>query len=619
MPGLICIASSLNHTIDGGKPLEKMIESLSGKQYFTDRFCSAHFCAARVHLGTFNPGPQPVFNNDKNVCVLFDGELYGMAEEKQRLAKLGRVPINGDAELCLRLYEENGADFARRLNGSFIICIHDFNRRHTLVVSDRFGSRPHFISVNDKRFLMAPSAAVLLHYPDLCRSLDAAAVADWFAFGRLLGDKTFFEGIRAVKAGTILFFQDGSVSIKSYWNFPYAPDYAKSEKQFIGELTQTFVTAVDLRTKMRRHCAISLSGGLDSRMVAGAIPREAKDDFLAFSFGPRDCDEVKIAQKIAAQLGMKWHHFQIAPELLIENTDQTLNITEGMNYIGASYIAPIHREVALNADIVFDGFALDLTLGGSYLDKFLHVRNMSQLMEEIYNMNLFSQEERKRLFSQDFYRFSGDLPFFSLKQSFEESQDDNLLNQIDKFFLNNHVRRLTMEGYRLMRSQIEHCAPTMDNDLIGIIMTLPPELRARHYLYRKFLIDIFPKLAAIQYNSTGLRADSPLWLWRLHARYESRQAALARKIRELSGGKIFFRTRKSYVDFEKWFAENKAWRSYFENLLLNKKTISTARHLNRDCVERLFSEQYLGKKDNSTKILYIATFELFLKKFFPDS
>jgi asparagine synthase (glutamine-hydrolysing) len=170
-----------------------------------------------------------------------------------------------------------------------------------------------------------------------------------------------------------------------------------------------------------------------------------------------------------------------------------------------------------------------------------------------------------------------------------------------------------MQGYVLMESEIGHCAPTADNDLIDLILTIPPELRRGHDIYRQFLKKAFPRLAAIPYDGTGVRPDFPLAIWRLGAlsRYYVETAKL--RISALSKEAVSFPARKSYVDFNGWFQKDLAWRNYFGDLLTGTDAVAVRNYFNRDYVLGLCEEQFSGKKDNSMKLLYLATFELMLR------
>ena len=300
MPGIVGITpSNLDNEL-----LEHMISSIKHEEWYgLDKYYDSLFGIARVHLGTFNPEPQPIFNEDKSLCIFMDGKIYDYDEELLKLKDKGhKFNIVNDPEFCLHSYEEFGEDFVKKLNGSFVIAICDLKEEKLLLVNDRYGLRPHYYAVNNDKLLFAPEVKAILQDKDFKKELNDETVADFFAFGEILGNKTFFKGIEVLPPASILTYVKGEISIKQYWDFNYEPDYSKTEEEFVDELVKTFKKAVAIRMKDNYRYGVSLSGGLDSRAVVAAIEKNKIKEVLTFTFGPLDCDEVKIAKKVSKKV-----------------------------------------------------------------------------------------------------------------------------------------------------------------------------------------------------------------------------------------------------------------------------------------------------------------------------
>lgn len=617
MPGLVGIVSE--KTVDE-QLLNRMIDSIKHEDFYRiDKYISSHFGIARVHLGIFNPEPQPIFNEDKSLCIFMDGKIYDYEDQLNELKNKGHKFNNeNDPEFCLHSYEEYGKDFIKTLNGSFVIFICDLRNEKVIIANDRFGLRVHYYVINNGKLLFAPEVKAILQDETFKKELNDEAVAEFFAFGEFWDGKTFFKGIKALTPASILTYDGQDLSIEKYWEFKYEPDYSKSEDEFVDELVKTFKKAVEIRMKDNLRYGVALSGGLDSRAVLAAIPPEKRRDVIAYTFGPKDCDEVKIAQKVAKRAGIKHLILEISPELIINNAEQEVWLTDGRNYMGMSFAYPILKLIKDKIDVVFDGFALDLTLGGSYLsrDK-VNCKSEDLLFEILSKKRLFQETEFRKLFTSNYYNKIKEIPAKSFKNEFNKISAAHSGNKSDQFFISTRLAWFPI-GFVFRRNLMEIAPPTSDNDFIDVIRKIPPEWRLNHYIYRKFLKKLSPELARIPYNKTMVRADAPLLFWRVGATYLEGKELIKKWIQKFSKGRILFSNKRSYVNFDEWFRTNDNWQSFFRELLLNENSKSK-KYLNQNYIEELFQEQITGEKNNSMKLLHIASFEIFLRLFFKES
>lgn len=619
MPGLVGIASK---KVGDDLLLDRMINSIKHEDFYRiDQHVNTHLGIARVHLGIFNPEPQPIFNEDKSVYIFMDGKIYGYEEEIKKLK--GKHETSSDPVFCLQSYEEYGIEFVKNLNGSFVFAIYDSKENKIIIVNDRYGLRPLYYAVNKGKLLFAPEIKAILQDKTFKKELNNEAVSDWFAFGEIFGDKTFFKGIEVLPPASILVYDGQDLSIAQYWDFNYEPDYNKSEDDFVDELVKSFKNALDIRMKDNFRYGVSLSGGLDSRVVVGAINKSKIKNVLSFTFGPSDCDEVKIAKTVAEKSGTKFKAISIAPEMIIANAEKEIFLSDGLDYLGVAFLLPIYRDtITKYLDIVFDGFAFDLLLGGSYLNKRkLKAKSEKELFDMLSQKRLFSDIELKRLFNNEFYETTNNylLNSFASYSKFEKVKQNHPANMNDYFALHNHVRRLTIMGIVLCRNYVEFSHPTYDNNLIDIILKIPPELRYNHRIYRKFLKKLSPAVAKIPYNKTMIRPNAPLFLWKIGLIYQLGKEFVKKRIWRLSKGRIILSNKRSYVNFEEWFRTDENWNSFFEELLLNESSLSK-KYINQDYVKTIFDNLKKGKGirfiRDPMRIIYLASFELFLKLFF---
>lgn len=317
MPGIVGVVGT------EAKPLLKaMYNSIKHEDwYLVDEYVSSQFNIARVHLGILNPEPQPIFTEDKTLCITMDGEIYDSRKEK--------VKVNNDPEFCLHLYKKFGEDFVNKLNGSFLVVIWDNQNQKLLIANDRYGTKPLYYAHNNGQFLFSSEVKAILQDKKFKREINLEAVAEFFAFEYLLEDKTFFKGINILIPASTLVYQKGQFFIKQYWDFKFEEEYNKPEDYYVKELVSSLKKAVERRMVGDHRFGVSLSGGLDSRSILAAIDKEYLP-IHTFTFGFSGCDEAKIAQKIAKKRGTIHKFLELKPDCFVSSAEKGVWITDGM-------------------------------------------------------------------------------------------------------------------------------------------------------------------------------------------------------------------------------------------------------------------------------------------------
>ncbi|MCU0851001.1 MAG: asparagine synthase-related protein [Candidatus Thermoplasmatota archaeon] len=601
--------------------LDRMIKSLQHQgTYHIDSYSDQHFGCARIHRGIFNPEPQPTFNKTNSLCIFFDGKIYDYQNQLETLKKKGYTfKYMNDAEFCLYSYEEYGEKFIKQLNGSFIFIIHDFPNNKTILVNDRYGHNIHFYALNNNTFFFAPEIKAILQDKNIPKVLNDRAVAEFFVVGEFWDNKTFFQNINVLPPATILTFYEQKISKETYWEFRYETDNNRSQGEYINELIQHYRKAIKIRMDDHHH-GITLSGGLDSRTVLAGMDLKKRKEVITCTFGARDCDEVIVAQKVSKIADVKNHIIlETSPEILIKNAMFDVWLTEGRNYIGNGFAYPLLSLTKNDIDVIFDGYALDLVLGGGYLKKeILRCKSDKELKEILSNIflkkKIFQDIELPALFTSDYYQKIKNVLRESFEIEFNKVKHTNLCNKSDQIFINTRVTWMQI-GDTPVRDIFETSHPTADNDFVDTILKIPPKWRYNHRLYRKFLMHLAPELSRVPYNHTMIRADAPLVFWRIGLYYLYIRELIKKKMFVFSKGRIFISNKRHYVNFEEWFRTNKSWQSFFRDLLLTENT-SSKKYFNQSYIQQLFEEQIEGKKNNIMKLMYLATFELFNKIFF---
>ncbi len=219
-------------------------------------------------------GDQPLYSDDRNLALVFNGEIYNHAELRRELEQKGRrfVTDHSDTEVILRGFEEWGRNVVDHLTGMFTFAISDHERGELFLARDRLGIKPLYYVEGPGGFAFASELKALFQDPRVARRPDADALRRFLLF-RLHddGEQTFFDGVkRLLPAHTMLVRPDGIVKIERYWNPPVNPEFASSRSD--DDYAQEFASRWD--DVVKRHLisdvpvGVPLSGGLDSSGVA---------------------------------------------------------------------------------------------------------------------------------------------------------------------------------------------------------------------------------------------------------------------------------------------------------------------------------------------------------------
>ncbi|MDQ1459674.1 MAG: hypothetical protein QOI08_1158 [Actinomycetota bacterium] len=224
-------------------------------------------------------GDQPLYSDDGNLALVFNGEIYNHVELRRELQQRGRrfVTDHSDSEVILRGFEEWGRNVVDHLTGMFAFAISDHERGELFLARDRLGIKPLYYVDGPEGFAFASELKALFQNARVARRPDVDALRRFLLF-RLHddGEDTFFDGVkRLLPAHTMLVRPDGIVKIERYWNPSVNPEFAstRSDDDYAQEFAQRWDDVI------RRHLisdvpvGVPLSGGLDSSGVATTMAR----------------------------------------------------------------------------------------------------------------------------------------------------------------------------------------------------------------------------------------------------------------------------------------------------------------------------------------------------------
>ena len=264
---------------------------------------------ARLSIIDLAGGQQPIHNEDRNVWVVFNGEIFNYVELRHELEARGHCfYTHSDTEVLVHLYEEHGERFVDHLNGQFAIALWDMRRRRLILARDRTGIRPLFYTETGGRLLFASEVKALFALPEVPRSIDPQALAEICTYWSPLAPRTAFAGVLSLPPGHVMVVADGVSRQQRYWDWAFPESIAeprRAEAEYAEELRGLLIDAVRLQLRADVPVGAYLSGGLDSSIIASLIRNFTDTPLRTFSltFDDAEFDESEYQQEMAAYLG----------------------------------------------------------------------------------------------------------------------------------------------------------------------------------------------------------------------------------------------------------------------------------------------------------------------------
>ena len=272
----------------------------------------------RLRVIDLETGDQPVYNEDRSVAVVLNGEIYNYRELRERLRANGhRFASDGDTEVIAHLYEEEGPDFVRSLAGMFGLALWDARRQELFVARDRIGKKPLFYCDRGGAISFASELWALLADAGVSREVDPVALDRFFTYTYVPSPFSAFRAVRKLPPGSLLRWRAGETRVERYWKADFGPKLEVGSDAEAGELVRDAVReAVRRRLVADVPLGAFLSGGVDSTAVLAAMAELSTEPVKTFSIGFESSafDELPYAREIAERFGADHHELVVRPD-----------------------------------------------------------------------------------------------------------------------------------------------------------------------------------------------------------------------------------------------------------------------------------------------------------------
>jgi asparagine synthase (glutamine-hydrolysing) len=545
-----------------------------------------------LHANSYCDG-MPVFNQRRDIAMVFHGENFPQNSSSRR----GGFRTVQD---LLTRYEETGRSFLLELNGWFSGVIVDLRQRNVLLFNDRYGMQRLYCHESQDAFFFASEAKSLLRSIPSTRELNTDALAEYVAFDCVLEDKSLFKGISLLPDGSSWTFDDlGRLRKDRY----YSPEMlesskgAKNEQDLVDRLERLFTDKLPDYYEASQKVAVSLTGGLDTRLaVAGA--GSGSIGLPAYTFaGPKDTFDVRRSREVARAAGLKHRVIRLESDFFREFpklAQDTIRISDGTQGIGGTHNLYLNRIARTIAPVRLTGqFGSEVLRQGRILSNAVSV---SGLMDPGLNPHINQAEQRGAS-----YRKGNPLTAALHRDIPWRGQGTMSIEQ----------------------SQIILRSPFMDNDLVELLYRFPNSVRETTKVQMELIQRLNPRLGSIVSdrgyasgrNALGLSAiqlylwvlfkadyvyffDMPNWLLRIESAMEFTQVP-----------KLLFGFHK-FENYRLWY--RRALSEYVADTLLDARTLGRS-FFDKKFLQKAVNDHIAGRGNYRIHLDKALTFELIMR------
>jgi asparagine synthase (glutamine-hydrolysing) len=538
-----------------------------GDGFFVDEVLQVFLGHRRLAIIDIASGLQPMWNEDGQVGVVFNGEIYNHAELRSDLERRGHrfASDHSDTEVLVHGWEEWAEGLPTRINGMFAFAILDRTRRRLFLARDRFGEKPLYYAARPGFFAFASELTGLAAHPAISRSIAPRALQKFFAYGYIPVPHSIIEGTFKLPGGQWLSYDlsSGQLVTKAYWRFVLEPDLSimdADEPRLVEECRSLLTIAARRRLMSDVPLGVFLSGGIDSSLVLASLAQSQPASSLStftIGFEEPSFDESAYATTVARHVGSRHHEQRLSVERardLIDGVLERLDEPLGDASLLPTYLlSAFTRErvtVALSGDggdELFAGYNPFLALAPAAAYSRLmppwgheRLRRLVDLLP-ISDANMSLDFKLRRALMGMSYSPSIQLPVWmapldpkDMRDLFESPLDiedlydeaitlwesdprkdpiDRTLEFFTRFYLQDNI--LTKVDRAAMMCSLETRAVFLDNDFVEFCRRLPSRFKLRNgerkYLLKKVARSLLPQ-SIVDRHKKGFGIPLAKWL-----------------------------------------------------------------------------------------------------------
>ncbi len=491
-------------------------------------------------------GSQPLFNEDKSIVLVFNGEIYNYKELREDLIEKGHIfETHTDSEVLIHSYEEYGVKMLDNLRGMFSFTIWDKNNDKLFCARDFFGIKPLYYANMNGTFMFGSEIKSFLEHPNFNKELNQEILEHYLSFQYSPCEETFFKGVYKLPPAHYLIYQNGNIEIKRYWQAEFNADNSHDLQYWTDEVEKIMKESVKYHKVSDVEVGSFLSSGIDSSYMACLAQ---VDKTFTVGFDNNQYNEISWAKEFSEHIKVKNISKVISAEEFWDNISQIQYfMDEPLADPAAIALYFVAKEASKNVKVALSGEGADELFGGynfykeplefqgynkiplpirrvigGIASKFPKVRGFNFLvrrskeLEERYigNAFMFDEKEKDKLLKN---RVATKTPQDITKPFFDKVKNKDQVTKMQ--YLDIHLWMaydiLLKADKMSMANSLEVRVPFLDKEVMKIASLIPTEYRVHDGVtklaLRKAANKVIPQKTADK-KKLGFPVPTRVWL-----------------------------------------------------------------------------------------------------------
>jgi len=524
--------------------------------FLDDNFSLGHNRLSIIDLS--KNATQPMLDNDKNLVLVFNGEIYNFLELKKELGVFYNFRTNSDSEVILAGYKKWGKECVKKFNGIFSFAILNREKKELFLARDQLGIKPLYYYHSNNKFIFSSEIKAILTHRDIEKVLDKKALNIYFRLLYIPEPLTPWQNIFKLPPAHYLFVKNNQIFIEKYWSVENFDSF-KDKKLAIDAVQKQFKKTVKKQLISDKPLGLYLSGGVDSTALLGVMSELMSKPVKTFSVGFDIKEQANkynadfiLANKTAKHFNSE-HHKVILRAIDVKETmdkivwhmdDLTSNHTQAPMFMLSNFVKS-------EVDVVLSGDGGDELFTGYDRYYLNYILDRFQLIPEFMRNNFFAQQSFK-LFNKNTLYKKINMPqgaerwlaFMSQKEDVvgkflnrDFNQNTQTLDFVKNKFFDNNTINYKMSSTKLlqyldiktwllddalnrsdrmsMAHSVEQRVPFLDKDMVELAMSIPSKFNINNghsgkEVLKQALNDYIPSYI---YNQPKRGFFSPMAKW----------------------------------------------------------------------------------------------------------
>lgn len=330
--------------------------------YYVDNNIALGF--RRLSIIDLDKGSQPIFNEDKDKVIVFNGEIYNYKEIREELKSKGhKFSTNTDTEVILHGYEEYKEDILNKLRGMFAFVIYDIKEKSLFGARDFYGIKPFYYYYDNENFLFGSEIKSFLGSPNFKKELNKDMLSQYLTFQCSIGEDTFFKNTYKLLPGYYFIYKDKELEVKKYYEVKLEPNDDKSLDEWVSGIREVIDNSVLAHKVSDVEVGSFLSSGVDSSLIAKL---SSVDKTFTVGYDNKKYSEIDYAKEFSDKINVSNVSKKISKEEYFKEfsnvqyyMDEPLADASAVMLYFLSKTASKHVKVCLSgegADEIFGGY-----------------------------------------------------------------------------------------------------------------------------------------------------------------------------------------------------------------------------------------------------------------------